>query len=464
MEVEIPLVGETYTNRSLDVSGQHTQGFYIEVNPNTTEPVSLMPFPGLKLFSTAGEGANRGMGFLNGVLYTLSGEELYSIDTGGNSSLIGSILGDERCGIDNDGNNIIFATNQSKPYTYDGIDITLGTDADLPNAASVAYIKRRVVYDGNNGDVAFADLDQPLDQNSLNITIAESKPDDTKVVWAHKSQIFAGGDKTIEPYYAVGSGNPPYALITNALQEIGVFAKHSIAKNKNFVYFLDSNLNISRMAGLSIQPIGNPAINQAISKYSDQSDAYGLCFSFDSMEFYLLSFPIAGKTWLYNEQSNAWTSLVYGQDEQHLISDYIFYYGRHLVSDRRNGKIYELDFDKYTDNGDTIHRRRTTKGVSGRDLGLPGREIFMSSLKLTIETGASLVTEKANIIMEYSDDKGKTWSSERWSSIGEQGDYTYVVEWQSLGSFYNRMFRFTMTDPIKWVLLSLFADVEPGIA
>jgi Neuraminidase (sialidase) len=87
----------------------------------------------------------------------------------------------------------------------------------------------------------------------------------------------------------------------------------------------------------------------------------------------------------------------------------------------------------------------------------------MNSLQLVIESGASLVTSEATVMMQYSDDNGRTWSSERWANIGEQGDYTYKLEWLGLGSFYNRMFRFSMSDPIKWVLISASADVEMGL-
>jgi hypothetical protein len=84
----------------------------------------------------------------------------------------------------------------------------------------------------------------------------------------------------------------------------------------------------------------------------------------------------------------------------------------------------------------------------------------MDKLELIIEPGASLVTSEAQMIMQYSDDNGRSWSSERFAKIGEQGDYTYKLWWFGLGVFYNRMFRFIMTDPIKWVLISANADVE----
>ena len=74
-----PVVGPTYVNRSLPVSAQVTRNFYIDLSPQGNEPASLQPFPGLKPFATTGSGKNRGMGVLNGVLYTITGTTLYSV-------------------------------------------------------------------------------------------------------------------------------------------------------------------------------------------------------------------------------------------------------------------------------------------------------------------------------------------------------------------------------------------------
>ncbi len=263
--------------------------------------------------------------------------------------------------------------------------------------------------------------------------------------------------------YNTGSGNPPYAFVLNATSEIGLGAIHSISSNNSALYFLGSDLSVYQMAGLSIRSIGNPAIGQAIEKYSDTSDAFGECFTIDNTNFYLLSFPTGNETWLFNESAGMWTNLAFGTDgAQHLISSYNFIYGKHLVTDRRNGNVYELDFDTHTDNGETIQRQRDTISINGATFGKAGADIFMSELRLEIESGTSLVTAESQMIMQYSDDNGRSWSSERWRSIGQQGEYRHELVWHALGTFKNRMFRFTMSDAINWTLIKLSANVEIG--
>lgn len=465
--VAIPIIGPTYTNRSLPVGSQVTRNFYVEVNQQGGEIVSFMPFPGLKPFAVAGTGKARGRGTLNGVLYKISGTELFSVTSSGATTLIGTIPGSNRCVLEEDSaGNLVITNGAGKPFSYDGSTLVQGSDNDLPNASTVTYINDRVIYESATG-LSFSDLNAPLIVNSANVLKANTIADTVEAVISHRQQVITFNSKSIEPNYFVGTGNPPYARVNNAVQQVGTSAKYSVTSNNNFIYFLDNHRQPSRMSGLSVQSIGNPAIGQEIEGYSDVSDCFTVPFNFDGQEFCLFSFPSGGSSFLFSEASSTWTNLSFGtspQGEQHLISDYINIYGKHLVSDRRNGNIYELDFETFTDNGETIQRRRDTANVNGKTFGFPGRTIFMNSLELVIEPGASLVTEESSMSMEYSDDNGRTFhSADSVRLVGEQGDYTYKLKWHGLGSFYNRMFRFTMTDPIKWVLISAHADIEVGL-
>ena len=387
---------------------------------------------------------------------------LVKISSLGVRTNIGVIGGEDRCGLaEDEAGNLVITTGVGNPYQYDGTTLTQGTDIDLPHASTVTYINRRVVYDGVGGDVVFSDLSDPLTVDSANIIIAEAKPDNTKAVFSYKQQVYVFGGSSIQPLYNTGEGNPPYDFVLNATQEIGIDAIHSIGSNSNFAYFLGSDLVVYQLSGLASNSIGNPAIGQAIHNYPATNDAYGMCFTIDNLNFYLLSFPTGNETWLYNEQSGLWTNLAFGVNgDQHLISDYQFIYGKHIVADRRNGNIYELDFDTFTDNGELIQHQRDTVAINGKTFGRPGAKVFMDRLELIIETGTSLVTAESQIIMQYSDDNGRSWSSERFLPIGQQGEYRHKLEWLGLGWFYTRMFRFIMSDAIKWVLISAHADLE----
>lgn len=458
--IEVPLVGPTYSNRALSVGNQLTKNFYIEVNQ---DELALMPFPGLKPFSVAGVNKHRGCGVYNGAFYVVSGEELHKVGSDGSSTLIGNIPGSNRVVMTEDQSRLVIAVGDSKPYQYDGSTISQATDVDTPSANTVAYINDRVVYDTVNG-LAFADLDSPLVVNSANVLFSNTRIDEVVAAITHRQQIYSFGKRTIEPVYFTGSGTPPYSRVNNAVQEVGTESPYSIASDKDFIYFFGHDRQAYRMSGVSSQTITNPAIGRVWSDYSKVDDATGHCFSFDGQRFYLLSFPSEGESWLFNESAGAWSSLGYDvTGGAHLIAGIAWVYDKWLACDRRNGNVYELDPDTFTDNGDTVHRVRTTKAIEGRDYHLPGKQLTMDRLELVIEPGMSLVSKESQVIMQYSDDNGRTWSTEEFSHIGERGEYGYRVEWFCLGSFYKRILRFTMSDAIQWVLVSCNADIEVGV-
>lgn len=64
------------------------------------------------------------------------------------------------------------------------------------------------------------------------------------------------------------------------------------------------------------------------------------------------------------------------------------------------------------------------------------------------------------IMMQWSDDGGYTWSNEYWVSVGRQGQYRALVNFCRLGMSRDRVFRMTVTDPVKWVFTGATIDAS----
>jgi hypothetical protein len=56
-------------------------------------------------------------------------------------------------------------------------------------------------------------------------------------------------------------------------------------------------------------------------------------------------------------------------------------------------------------------------------------------------------------MMQFSDDGGKTWSSERWASAGKKGEYRRRVIWNRLGCSRDRVYRVAGSDPVQTALI-----------
>ncbi len=462
--VPIQVVGTTYSSRSAPVAAQVTRNFRIEASQFADNQAVLIPFPGCKLFSDTPGQSSRGIGTYKNELYAVVGADFYKISSSGAQTYIGQIAGQSRAVMAEDTDNLVITAASGKPYSYDGASLVSGTDTDLYSSATVTYLNNRVIYDGEAGNIIFADLGDPLVVDASNVTSSDSKPDDTEAVFSFKDQVFVFGQRSIVPFYNSGAGSPPYSVVQNGISDIGTPAKYSIASNYRAMYFLGSDLNVYRITGFQPEPVGNPSICEEIRSYGNVSAAYGVCFTLESQNYYLLSFP-GHATWLYCE-GLGWTNLANGvHGEPHLIYDYAYCYDKHLIQSRIDGSIYELCESTYQDAGGVIDRLRDTIKISGKDFGAPGKEIYMHSLELVVETGSGLITgqgENPKVMMSFSDDGGRTFSEEQWVSFGRMGEFTYSInpKWHHLGSFYERQFRFRCSDPVKFVIISANADIE----
>ena len=93
--------------------------------------------------------------------------------------------------------------------------------------------------------------------------------------------------------------------------------------------------------------------------------------------------------------------------------------------------------------------------------------LFFSSFQLDLETGRGATTGQGRdpqIMLQWSNDGGHTWSDEAWVSAGLQGQYTWRALWGRLGKSRDRAWRITMTDPVCWHVLDAMVDVTRGVS
>ena len=91
------------------------------------------------------------------------------------------------------------------------------------------------------------------------------------------------------------------------------------------------------------------------------------------------------------------------------------------------------------------------------------KSVFVPSLELTVESGVGNdAVENPVITLERSSD-GKTYSDPRPRAIGKIGEYDRRAIWRRNGRVSRfEIFRFTLTDAVKPVIISLNAEIIGG--
>ena len=470
-------IGPSYTLQSVNVDAQRAINLYPEMNEMGTgkenEVASYVATPGLSLVATLGDGPIRGMhAASNGTLYIVSDDKIYSL----NSSYISTELGT----LNTVSGQVSMADNGTSMVIVDGLDgyvITLSngafaqiTDPDFNAADKVVFQDGFFIFNQKGTQRFFISaLSSATNYDALDFASAEGNPDDLISIISDHRDLWLFGTKSTEVFYNSGAVFP-FERIQGAFIEHGCAAAFSVAKMNNEVYWLGSddqgNGIVYKARGYEPQRISTHAVELAIRQYSSIDDAVAYTYQENGHFFYALNFTNAETTWVFDSATGMWHERAYtndGQLERHRANYHQFAYNKHIVGDYANGKIYELSTSVYTDEGEEITRQRVAPHITS---GL--KRVRYNSFQLDMEVGVGLdgaVTVQGHdpqAILEWSDDGGHSWSNEHWTSFGKIGKRKKRAIWRKLGISRDRVFRVTITDPVKIALIGAQLDLQGG--
>lgn len=405
---------------------------------------------------------------------SLTGE---TVTTSG-TRVLGPVAGTGPVSMADNGRHLFVAAG-GNGYLYDTETETFGliTDDSFQGAGTVGYINGYFVFCEPTGQaIRLSGLSDEIADGSLvilpDVESAEGFPDDVVSLIVDHREVWVFGTSTIE-VWTVAPENPdfPLAVIPGAFIEIGCAAPYSVAKLDNAVFWLGQDARgqgiVYRSNGYSGQRISTHAIEWQIQQYEDISDAIAYTYQQDGHSFYVLTFPSADATWVYDVATDAWherAGFVNGRFTRHRSNCQAFFNAETVVGDCENGNLYTLDLNIYSDNGEPQKWLR-----SWRALAQGANDFKRSShhsLQLDCETGVGLVTgqgDEAEVMLRWSDDGGHTWSNEHRASMGKIGQYGRRVIWRRLGmttKLRDRVYEVSGTDPVKVVLLGAEVVME----
>jgi len=467
MLVPINLTGGSYSHKSLPISAQVTRNFWPQLidDPFAKGKYVLESFAGQKLFGTIGS-VGRGIFYHNSLLYRVAGTSLYSVNSSGTHVLLGSIPGTERCIFDAIGTDIIVVTER-KAYIYNGSSVSEVTDSDLESPDSVTVLNNQAIYDGNEDNFGVSDVGDASSINGLNYASAESRSDNLVRVYAFDQVVYMMGETTTELWWNSGVGQPPFDRVEGGIVEVGLGAIHAVTNTKENLFFFGNDRKVYAVKGSTASAITTEPLVRTFQSYSTVNDAIMWSMNMRDQDFIVLTFPTENKTFVLpiGGQWFEWSSGVEGS--RNIANSYTYAYGKHIVEDYSNGNLYELDFDTYTENANAIVRLRDSAPLHGGLFGAPGRTLFMNKLEIILETGVGINGSGQGsdpvIMVSFSDDGGKTFSTETWGSIGKLGEFQWKVELFCLGSFTSRIIRIKTSDPVYYSIVDASVDIEIGI-
>jgi len=461
---QIPLLGEQSTARVAKVNDQQTINLYPQIeSPSAKSTLTLLSTPGLTKITTVGVGpARANMVRWKGDLYGVSGNSVWKMNTADTVTVVGTLNTSSGWCVLAGGRTHLGIVDGTNGYYTDGSTVTVISDADYPDDAEhISYLDGRFIVQDTGTDQFYISADEDITSwEALDFASAESNPDDILAQITNEKDLYLFGSETIQVFYNSGNADFPFSAYPNVI-EYGIQAKYSIAKDESGLYCLaikpGGGVVVVKITGFQGSQISSQDMTWTINQLGTTSDAIGGLYDMKGQSYYVLSFPSEDVTYAFNTQTGLPHRLKSYGIGRHLGLGYGSLGSRQFVGDYNNAKLYELDFDKYTDDGGVIERYRRSMVVHNNNMRVQYTQIVID-VKAGVGNG-----DEANPAMElrYSDDGGNTWSSWVSKILGAAGEYSTRCIWNRLGTSRGRVFEFRCTDPVEFQVIDAFAIVEP---
>jgi hypothetical protein len=461
----IPLFGLGMRGKSPFVTAKLLQNMYAEIRP-AGEKSQIVAYgtPGLDLFDAFGDTPVRGgIEFeKDSQIFVVHRGVFYEVNNAGINTARGNLITTTgRVSMAHNGTQIMIVDGTAG-YIYNTATNVFAQIADLDfpaNPLTVCFLAGRFIINFRGSSRFYwSALYDGLAWDALDFANAESNPDPIVSVYVSNGQLHLLGEKTTEFWGVSGVADQPFAPLTGTATEWGLAATWSTAKFDNTYACLIKNrmgeYMVAQMVGYLPKKISTLDLDAIISRYVTVADATAYSYMLGGHAMYVISFPAAGASWLYDGSTGMWHKLKSYGITRHRGEFSLQLLGRTIIVDYLNGNLYQMD----SDNGDPIEREITGETIEAED----GAFFPIYCLRVDMEAGVGIDNghgSNPQAMLCVSRDHGKTWGAEMWKTMGKIGEYGTGVEWRKLGT--NRSFtpKFRITDPVKVVVIS--ASINP---
>jgi hypothetical protein len=341
------------------------------------------------------------------------------------------------------------------------------TDGAFTGATSVDIVDNYFVYNRPDTQQFGASAVLSPISSSISFGSKDGAPDDLVSLIVDHREVYLLGEVSSEVWIDAGTSPFPLQRIPGTSTQHGIAAKYSVARLGNSFAYLSRNIRgqaqIVQMNGYVPTRISTHAVENSLTNQT-VSDAVAWTYQLEGHEVYVISFPSIQLTWCYDVATQMWHKWLYtnnlGQYERARGNCCAQFQGLVMVGDYSNGKIYKLDRDNYTDDGQQVTRLRRAP-----HLVADFQRQYFDELQIQFQPGVGLSTgqgDNPQAMLKWSDDGGSTWSNEHWVTVGAIGKYANRAIWRRLGWARDRVFEVSISDPVKAVIVSANLKLSAG--
>ena len=425
--------------------------------------------PGLTSFASLGTGSQ-----VNGIYHwqrkgfslAISGQKVFKVTQTGIVTQIGTIVGTRRVTFAEfrTPTNVVLMAAGEKIYSTDGLTVTALSDVDAPTSVSFvgSFDQYALANEIGTDQLHFSDAltFDPGDWAGDVISV-EGKPDNLVAVVTGFDEIGLFGTKSVERYY--NDGATPFVVIPGGSVEYGTIAPYSVKLIDNSYFYLSNERRLVRLSGSQPQVISQP-VDSLFHGIDVVNDAIADHIIENGRGLYVLTFPTANRTIVYDYINNLWlgdwskwntATASYDRWEGNYV-EFVDDWNKTLVGGL-NGEVLVLDKNSNQDNTEIMR----TSFISGNLGGNNHEWIFPSELRLLLKRGYGKQANPApEINIRYRDNGSLTWSNIKTESMGKIGEYEFEVKFRRLGRYKSRQYEIFVTDDAPFVIGSALETAD----
>lgn len=471
-------VGPSSVSLSPQQDCQRAVNFYLEPGSRDAKnQAALYPSPGFGAFSSVSAVGGRALYEMNQTCLGVFGQQAYTIPALGTPTAIGTVVADSNPAqiVSNGavGAQFLFSSG-TNGYCYTPASGTF-TQVLTGDCTMIGMLDGfGIALNPTTSKIRLSNLNDLSVWNPTQFAQRGDAPDNWSAMVVNIPDIWLIGQQTGVVWYDAGAFPFPFAQRPGATFKYGIAARWTLKTSAGFVLWLSHNESgdgiVVMAVGYSPQRVSSYEVETAIAGYNRAvgiSDAEALMFQYSGHIFYVLTFPAANATWVYDITTGVWVE--WGKWNSPMTRYDIWSprvhchaFGQHLTAERGNGKISVMDSAFTTESdGSVIRRMRITPAIFNENRQLPHRRI-----EVLMESGLGTQSGQGKnplITMAASNDGGRTYLPERAVSGGKIGQYDARVFWLNNGVPRNRAYKFVMSDPIPWRLVDGYINNDQPV-
>lgn len=335
-------------------------------------------------------------------------------------------------------------------------NLTDMADGDAPTLVShVAFLDQYILANvRNSGTWQFSEVLDGTSWRAVDIFTAESSPDNLLALYVHQGEIILIG--TLNTEFWANDGVSPFSIIRGTNIGEGAASPYTFAILDRKRHWLTDKRRFIEIPEDKRQPteVSLP-INAELDALSDVSDARGFKCSIEGLSLYILTFPNANRTFVYNYQNKHWSEwdtwdVARGQETRWRGNCYAYAkaWNLHCVGDREVGKIYLASTAYKNDNGTMIRLRRRS-GFIHHGTNETKRSFGIRFRFRRAQQNADV--PEPHFLLRWRNDTG-AWRPYRQGSLGKWGDHDFYVTFWGLGSYRSRQWELVYTDDAGFLM------------